>query len=199
MSVALFGKDVQAAFAIPKVARYGHFIDGRWESGAGQSDRTPQPGAWCSRQLLCSRRQDRGRPCGRGGEACLPAWSRRNAAERAEFIYAIADKIREHAEEWRRSERLRDRQAYHPVPRRDRRGAGFWRYAAGLARTITATATTVSATSVSGSCYSQPIGVVGLITPWNFPFFILSERVPFILAAGCTIVVKPSEFTSRRR
>lgn len=42
----------------------------------------------------------------------------------------------------------------------------------------------------------QPLGVVGVITPWNFPFFILSERLPFILAAGCTAVVKPAEATS---
>ncbi len=42
----------------------------------------------------------------------------------------------------------------------------------------------------------EPIGVVGVITPWNFPFLILCERVPYILAAGCTIVAKPSEFTS---
>lgn len=42
----------------------------------------------------------------------------------------------------------------------------------------------------------EPIGVVGLITPWNFPFLILCERVPFILASGCTLVVKPAEVTS---
>ena len=47
-----------------------------------------------------------------------------------------------------------------------------------------------------GMVLREPIGVVGLITPWNFPFLILCERVPFILASGCTLVVKPSEVTS---
>lgn len=42
----------------------------------------------------------------------------------------------------------------------------------------------------------ESVGVVGLITPWNFPFLILCERVPFILASGCTLVVKPPEVTS---
>ena len=42
----------------------------------------------------------------------------------------------------------------------------------------------------------EPVGVVGIITPWNFPFLILCERVPYILASGCTIVAKPSEVTS---
>ncbi len=42
----------------------------------------------------------------------------------------------------------------------------------------------------------EPIGVVSIITPWNFPFLIVSQKLPFALAAGCTCVVKPSEMTS---
>jgi betaine-aldehyde dehydrogenase len=38
--------------------------------------------------------------------------------------------------------------------------------------------------------------VVSIITPWNFPFWILSQKLPFALAAGCTCIVKPSEMTS---
>jgi acyl-CoA reductase-like NAD-dependent aldehyde dehydrogenase len=41
----------------------------------------------------------------------------------------------------------------------------------------------------------EPIGVVSIITPWNFPFLIASQKIPFALAAGCTCVVKPSELT----
>lgn len=47
-----------------------------------------------------------------------------------------------------------------------------------------------------GLVLREPVGVVGLITPWNFPLLILCERVPFILASGCTMVVKPAEVTS---
>jgi acyl-CoA reductase-like NAD-dependent aldehyde dehydrogenase len=47
-----------------------------------------------------------------------------------------------------------------------------------------------------GLVLREPAGVVGIITPWNFPFIIVSERVPWALGAGCTVVVKPSEFTS---
>ena len=42
----------------------------------------------------------------------------------------------------------------------------------------------------------EPIGVVSIITPWNFPFLIVSQKLPFALAAGCTTVVKPAEVTS---
>ena len=42
----------------------------------------------------------------------------------------------------------------------------------------------------------EPIGVVSIITPWNFPLLIVSQKLPFALAAGCACVVKPSEMTS---
>jgi acyl-CoA reductase-like NAD-dependent aldehyde dehydrogenase len=48
----------------------------------------------------------------------------------------------------------------------------------------------------TGLVLREPVGVVGLIIPWNFPAFVFCHKVPFALAAGCTAVVKPSEFTS---
>ncbi len=41
----------------------------------------------------------------------------------------------------------------------------------------------------------EPVGVVGAISHWNFPFSMLSRKIAPALAAGCTVVVKPSEFT----
>jgi acyl-CoA reductase-like NAD-dependent aldehyde dehydrogenase len=41
----------------------------------------------------------------------------------------------------------------------------------------------------------QPIGVVGAITPWNFPFSMITRKVSPALAAGCTVCLKPSELT----
>jgi acyl-CoA reductase-like NAD-dependent aldehyde dehydrogenase len=46
-----------------------------------------------------------------------------------------------------------------------------------------------------GVVLKEAIGVVSLICPWNFPFLIVSQKLPFALAAGCTAVVKPSELT----
>lgn len=46
------------------------------------------------------------------------------------------------------------------------------------------------------SQFSEPIGVVGLIIPWNYPFIVACERLPFIIAAGCSVVLKPSEFAA---
>ena len=43
----------------------------------------------------------------------------------------------------------------------------------------------------------EPVGIVALIVPWNFPFVVMSERLPFILAAGNSVIIKPSEFASQ--
>ena len=43
----------------------------------------------------------------------------------------------------------------------------------------------------------EPVGIVSLIIPWNFPFVVLSERLPFILGAGNSVIIKPSEFASQ--
>ncbi|WP_440653527.1 aldehyde dehydrogenase family protein [Candidatus Pelagibacter sp. HIMB1542] len=41
--------------------------------------------------------------------------------------------------------------------------------------------------------YMDPVGIVCLIIPWNFPMIVLSERLPYILAAGNSVIIKPSE------
>ncbi|BCG93528.1 NAD-dependent succinate-semialdehyde dehydrogenase [Mesorhizobium sp. 131-2-1] len=41
----------------------------------------------------------------------------------------------------------------------------------------------------------EPVGVCGIITPWNFPNAMITRKVAPALAAGCTVVIKPSEFT----
>src|SRR4029453_18670223 len=39
----------------------------------------------------------------------------------------------------------------------------------------------------------EPVGVVGCITPWNYPLHQIAAKVAFAMAAGCTVVLKPSE------
>ncbi|NNC22795.1 aldehyde dehydrogenase family protein [Salinisphaera sp. USBA-960] len=48
---------------------------------------------------------------------------------------------------------------------------------------------------VDAYCYEDPAGVVGLITPWNFPLVTSAWKIAPALAAGCTVVFKPSEIT----
>lgn len=74
--------------------------------------------------------------------------------------------------------------------------AETWRYAAGALRNLSGETFNNQGSAMLALVLRQPVGVVGLILPWNFPFLLLGERLPFILAAGCTVVCKPSEATS---
>lgn len=75
-------------------------------------------------------------------------------------------------------------------------GIGHVRQAAALARTETAESPSGIAPHYTARATREPAGVAALIVPWNFPALILLQKLPYALAAGCTVVVKPSEFSS---
>ncbi|RYI02950.1 MAG: aldehyde dehydrogenase family protein, partial [Acetobacteraceae bacterium] len=74
--------------------------------------------------------------------------------------------------------------------------ADLWDYAAGMARALEGQSHNNIGEDRLGLVLREAAGVVGIITPWNFPFIIASERVPWAIGAGCTVVLKPSELTS---
>ena len=74
--------------------------------------------------------------------------------------------------------------------------ADLWHYAATLARNLHGDSYNTLGENTLGVVLRDPVGVVSIITPWNFPFLIVSQKLPFALAAGCTTVVKPAEVTS---
>ena len=73
--------------------------------------------------------------------------------------------------------------------------ADLWDYASTLCRHMRGDTYNTLGSDKLGLVLREPAGVVGMITPWNFPLLIISQKLPFALAAGCTAVVKPSELT----
>jgi betaine-aldehyde dehydrogenase len=123
-------------------------------------------------------------------------WPRLSAGERARVLFKVADLIERDAEELGLIECLETGKPIVQAIGEIRGAADIWRFAAGAARTMTGESFNNLGERLLAVVLRQPIGVVGVITPWNFPFFILAERLPFILAAGCTAVIKPAEATS---
>ncbi len=123
-------------------------------------------------------------------------WPKMSAGERAGVLLRVADAI----------DRERDLLAHLDClesgkPIAQARGeveatADIWRYAAALARTLHGDSYASLGSERLGVVLREPVGVVAIITPWNFPLLIVSQKLPFALAAGCTCVVKPSEMTS---
>lgn len=123
-------------------------------------------------------------------------WPRLTVAERAAALHRVADLIDAHADELARLDAEESGKPLTTAEGDIGGAAGLWRYAAALALTMKGQTFTGNGPDYTGLVLREPIGVVGLIIPWNFPALILSQKLPFALAAGCTAVVKPSEFTS---
>src|SRR5690242_369830 len=125
----------------------------------------------------------------------FPAWSSMAAADRGRLLLKLADKIEEHADELAM---LETSDTGHPI--RDTRGldvprtAGCFRYFGGMADKFQGSVVPVERGFLN-YVLRQPIGVVGQIVPWNFPFMFTSWNMGPALAAGNTVVLKPSEIT----
>lgn len=72
----------------------------------------------------------------------------------------------------------------------------IWDFAAGQARSVHGDVHSNLGDGKLALILREPAGAVGIVTPWNYPIVVLSQKLPFALAAGCTVVVKPSELTS---
>lgn len=123
-------------------------------------------------------------------------WSGLNGQARAAVLLRAGALIRERAEEIAYFETLENGKPITQARAEVGGCADMFEYASGLARSLHGDSFNNLGDGMFGLVTREPVGVVGIITPWNFPFLILCERVPYILASGCTIVAKPSEVTS---
>ncbi|PZO80584.1 MAG: sorbosone dehydrogenase [Mesorhizobium amorphae] len=186
--------------SLPETPRsFGFFVDGRWEEAGGREifeRQSPAHDVAVSRMVRCTR-QDLDRAVGAARHAFEDRrWSGLSGAERAAVLLRAADGIRARRDEIAYWETLENGKPIAQARGEVDGCVGIFEYAAGAARALHGDSFNNLGDSLFGIVTREPIGVVGLVTPWNFPFLILCERVPFILASGCTIVAKPSEVTS---
>ncbi len=123
-------------------------------------------------------------------------WPRMKGAERARVLRDVAEGILARKHELALLETLENGKPLTQSLAEIEGAADLWHYAATLARNLHGDSYNTLGESTLGVVLRDPIGVVSIITPWNFPFLIVSQKLPFALAAGCTAVVKPAEVTS---
>jgi acyl-CoA reductase-like NAD-dependent aldehyde dehydrogenase len=125
--------------------------------------------------------------------AAFPAWRRVEPGERAALMRSVAAAVRGQAEELARIEA---RNVGKPIT--EARGevgmvADVFDYYAGAPERLLGD--TIPVAGGIDFTFREPLGVVGLITPWNFPIAIASWKLGPALAAGNTVVLKPAELT----
>lgn len=127
--------------------------------------------------------------------AAFPAWRAMAAAERGRLLLKLADSIEAHGEELAQLESL---DTGHPISDARKldvpRTAGCFRYFGGMADKLQGDVIPVEPGFLN-YVQREPLGVVGQIVPWNFPLMFCSWKMGPALAAGNTVVLKPSELT----
>ncbi len=176
---------------------YGLFINGEWTKGSkGEllTSYNPSNGEELAKFVDASNEDVDAAV--KAAQEAFKTWKKTTATERALILNQIADVIDENAELFALQETLDNGK-----PIRETRAADIplasdhFRYFASVIRGEEGTCNQLDEEDLS-IVLREPIGVVGQIIPWNFPFLMAAWKIAPALAAGCTIVIHPSSSTS---
>lgn len=176
---------------------YGLLINGEWTQGSGKdllAAYNPANGEVLA-HFVDATNADVDAAVKAAQEA-FKSWRKTTTAERATLLNKIADVIDEHCELFALQETLDNGK-----PIRETRAADIplasdhFRYFASAIRASEGSLNQINQEELS-LVLREPIGVVGQIIPWNFPFLMAAWKIAPALAAGCTVVIHPSSTTS---
>ncbi len=176
---------------------YGIYIDGEWRPASTGAEFTATNPATGEKLAQCADASKKDvNAAVKAAWRAFPGWKATKKEERAEIMMQIADRIDENAEWLAQVETMdngkpiRETMAID-VPYSSR----HFRYYASLIRTDEGVASVLDGSFMS-LVLREPIGVVGQIVPWNFPFLMAAWKLAPAIAAGDCIVFKPSSSTS---
>jgi aminobutyraldehyde dehydrogenase len=129
-------------------------------------------------------------------DRAFPGWARTVPRDRAAVLLKVAARIEEHGEALARLESQNCGKPY-PLALADEIPAiaDVFRFFAGASRCLTGSAAGEFLPGLTSMIRRDPIGVIASITPWNYPLMMAAWKMAPALAAGNTIVIKPSEIT----
>ncbi|MBC8083641.1 MAG: NAD-dependent succinate-semialdehyde dehydrogenase [Hymenobacter sp.] len=128
-------------------------------------------------------------------QAAFSTWSMKTATERASLLLKMAAIIRQNVEALASMLTLEQGKPLAEARAEMLLGADYVQWFAEEARRLNGEIIPSPWPHRQLLVTREPVGVVGAISPWNFPFSMLARKVAPALAAGCTIVVKPAELT----
>ncbi|MDR1070981.1 MAG: aldehyde dehydrogenase family protein [Gracilibacteraceae bacterium] len=177
--------------------KYQLFIDGKWRDASDGK----------TFESYCPANGERLATCAEATKADVdaavdaawkawPAWKAVSPAERSAILLKIADIIDAHKEHLALVETVDNGKPIRETMAIDvPESADHFRYFAGAIRTEEGSAAMLGENTLS-IILREPIGVVGQIVPWNFPFLMAAWKLAPVLASGCCTVFKPSSYTS---
>ena len=172
-----------------------HFVNGRPFEGTSEQlmeNMTPFDGSSLG-QVRAGNSDDVATAC-EAAEAAYPEWRDMPLSQREKVLNKVADLIVERADQIALVESMDTGQAIRFMSKAAIRGAENFRFFAKRA-TEARDGESLMAQDHQNYTMRTPIGPVGVITPWNTPFMLSTWKIAPALAAGCTVVHKPAEFS----
>ncbi len=183
-------------FPVQLKKRYDNYIGGRWTppaSGQYFENVTPVTG-----QVMCEIARSNAQDVERAldaAHAAKAAWGKTSQTERGRLLEKIAQRMEENLEmlatieTWDNGKPIRETMAADlPL------AIDHFRYFAGVIRAQEGSICEIDETTVAYH-YHEPLGVVGMIIPWNFPILMAAWKLAPAIAAGNCVVLKPAEQT----
>jgi aminobutyraldehyde dehydrogenase len=171
-------------------------IDGAFVTGAGEAEKVLNPSTGELLVALPEASAEQVNQAVAAAQRAFETWGETTAAERARMLLKLADAIEARAEEFARLESLNCGKPYaralgDEIPAI----ADCYRFFAGAARCLTGPLAGEYLAGHTSMVRRDPVGVVGSIAPWNYPLMMAAWKTAPALAAGNTVVIKPSEQT----
>ncbi|MEM7506717.1 MAG: aldehyde dehydrogenase [Pseudomonadota bacterium] len=184
---------------MPEIRDFPMIIDGQ--------PRAAKEGAWIESAYPFTRKTWCRVPRGQAGDADAavaaaaaafddPAWAGLTPTARGKLLYRLADLFEARAEEFARLEVMDNGKRITEMAGQMRRIPDWYRYFAGLADKVEGAVLPNENQAVLNITRPGPLGVIVCITPWNSPLLLAAYKLAPALAAGNTVILKPSEETS---
>ncbi len=171
-------------------------IDGQFVTGEGQAEPILNPANGEQIAAVPEASFEQVNRAVNGAQRAFAQWSRTTPAQRSNLLLRLADLVERHAEEFAALESLNCGKPYLAVLNDELPAVvDCFRFFAGAARCLQGPLAGEYLEGHTSMIRRNPIGVVGSIAPWNYPLMMAAWKMAPVLAAGNTVVLKPSEQT----
>jgi succinate-semialdehyde dehydrogenase/glutarate-semialdehyde dehydrogenase len=179
----------------PTLFKTENYVNGKWIGGsAGQIEvLNPANGTLVAKTVNSS--AENARDAVEAAAVAFKSWSKMPAKERASYLRKWHDLILENADDLGALMTAEQGKPLSEAIGEVKYGAGFIEFYAEECKRVMGDIIPTVANDRRLLVYKQPVGVVGCITPWNFPNAMITRKAAPAMAAGCTVVIKPDAGT----
>ncbi len=172
------------------------YIDGRRQAGHGTTLPLVNPATGRQLETLVLATADDVDDAVRAAKRAFPVWSRLTPGERSDALHRLAAELESRAEEMAQVETAQTGKSLRMSREFDVPGSiDNVEFFAGAARNLEGRAAAEYSADHTSMVRREPLGVIGSIAPWNYPLQMAAWKILPAIAAGNTIVLKPSEMT----